>query len=250
MRIGRKVTVRYCLLTVLGGVLLVPVLAGAGGKSLPSQRQWMRAHGKDKGVWAARSGDAKETLTKRDVKNWAKAAPPGKDCQAGCHVRGSLVEALRAGKVKSPGFTNAFGETPNYTGSIYPFALLTNPKNKTKHEEIFRTKGCGGCHSPQAAKDRGVKDIVGCKSCHNYSFTSDPNRLVASQNTTTDGNLHSTHATLVTVEIPLGDASAAPGTTACHYCHDVMPEGGTAACWNCHLSGHWPQVPYWKATPG
>ncbi|MBI4729012.1 MAG: hypothetical protein HY775_05860 [Acidobacteria bacterium] len=250
MRTRRKVAVRYSLLTLLGGVLLVPVLAGAGGKALPSQREWMRAHGKDKGVWMSRSGNAKKTLTKRDVKNWAKTAPPGKDCQAGCHKRGSLVEALRATKVKSPGFTNVFGETPSYSGSIYPFALLTNKNNTKKHAEIFKTKGCGGCHSPQAAKDRGVSDIVGCKSCHNFAiFSYDPNRLVASKNVATDGNMHATHGTLLNAVIPLGDASAAPGTNSCNFCHNPGPEGGTGSCWSCHLSGHWPQVPYFKEIP-
>lgn len=156
------------------------------------------------------------------------------------------MNALRT-KVTSKGFTNAQGITATFTGSLYPYALLTDPKNTTKHAEIFRTQGCGGCHSQNAAKTRGWSQLRGCASCHNFSFLGwDPNRFAGDPDPYTNGNGH--YHIAVTAETPLSDPPNA-GKPACIYCHTSSDKViGTASCWNCHLSGHWPQVPYWKET--
>lgn len=234
------------VLAMLGlAVLAVPAVGAKG--SLASQRSWMRAHGVNPGEWVSRNGGKVGVLTRTSARevpkgNWAKAAPPNVDCMRSCHDR--RINALRT-KVTSGGFKNLQGNTATFVGSLYPYALLTDPRNTTKHAEIFRTKGCGGCHSKSAASARGKSTLTGCKSCHNFSFLGwDPARFAAepSVGTNTNGHYH----IIVTAEAPLSDPANA-GKPACIYCHkNDDPVNGKASCWNCHLSGHWPQVPYWK----
>lgn len=242
----RRGTVALAVLLFAATAVAVP--AGARVVPVQSQRAWMRAHGQWPGVWVSRWGGGDGSLTRTSAKevpggNWAKAAAPRADCLASCHD--PAMQALRRTKVTGTGFTNLQGNTPSYTGSLYPYTMLTDPRNTTKHAEIFRTQGCGGCHSPAAARSGGWTVVRGCQSCHNFSFLGwDAGRLVRDPNPTTNSNLH--YHVIVAAEAPLSDPANA-GRPACLYCHTFSDRQiGKASCWNCHLSGHWPQVAYWK----
>ncbi|MFA5891215.1 MAG: cytochrome c3 family protein [Actinomycetota bacterium] len=237
-----KRTALIALAALVGAIALVPTFAGATGEPATA-RERMRAEGTEPGVF---EGEITHSMKVKDAngnvigtRDMVQAdAPPGADCQAACHS--GNIEIWRTTNANSPGFTNAFGVTPVYTGSIYPFKALSALEpgllGPNKHKEIFDTKGCFGCHSKQAAVDRGLEEITGCKDCHEFALTA-------------PGNLHTTHATLMNAEIPLGDAAQAPGTTACVYCHgDLEGSAGNASCWNCHESGHYNKAVYWAPT--
>lgn len=267
---------RAVLLASLAAVALVPALAKAEADKT-SQREYMRASGKDKGQWVRRgenfvdpvTGAAKNVHTfvfpdatddkvgitrKADiVKGRYGTSTPGTNCSSSCHGHQRFEKV-----VETPGFQNAFGSGASYSGTIDPYALMEDPANTTGHSALYKdgtgeyqwpdggpkvaVTGCGVCHSEMAAKQRGLDRIRGCVDCHNF-------KLDVATSVEKGGNLHGTHIPFLQAEMPLADSSSTVGQTSCAYCHDPSDKGGTASCWNCHLSGHWPKVPYWKATP-
>ncbi|MFA5890575.1 MAG: hypothetical protein WDA27_06455 [Actinomycetota bacterium] len=180
-------------------------------------------------------------------------AKPGSKCSSTCHQRLDK-------DVVSDGFQNASGSVAQYSGTMDALKLLEDPANTTKHNALYTAgtgsytwsgdasvadgtvtavTGCGVCHSRAAAKQRGLDRIRGCVDCHNFNL--DPAKSAEK------GNLHGTHIPFLTAEIPLADPANTSGSP-CGYCHGEANKPN-ASCWNCHLSGHWPKVPYWKATP-
>ena len=240
------------LVVLVGTMALAPMVA-SGDEERPSQRAWMRANGTNPGEWALRQKFKSDGVTPRSLTHGDRSDPTdameeagkGVDCQAGCHY--PVWEAARIQEVTQAGFTNVFGPTEfKMVGSNNPGTLLLDPNNNTKHKELFMAEGCGGCHSPKAAFDRGavneagLADLKGCKNCHDFKGgpTANP-----------ETNMHTLHTALLTAETFVANPEKA-GSTACIYCHASQDAvNGKGTCWNCHLSGHWPQVPYWKATP-
>lgn len=248
------------LAALVGALVLLP--AAADVPQDVSAREWQRANGEGEGLWTRQHTLTHEGPLKPRIWTTSNDA----DCQSNCHSAG--IEALRA-PITSPGFTNALGETPVYEGNQYPWDLLNNAENTTAHAAMFKvesgdtaSEGCGVCHSLKVAVDRGLPvtshldpvsgkekidggGIVGCQSCHNFKFIAAAS--AGDVATATAGNLHSTHATLLGAEIPLGDAEGV-GKTSCDFCHGESADA-KGSCWNCHLSGHWPKTVYWKPLP-
>ncbi|MBI4730005.1 MAG: hypothetical protein HY775_11005 [Acidobacteria bacterium] len=259
------------LVLVAGALSLAPVLAADPLPQDFSHRAWQRANGEAPGVWTRQHTLTHEAPSNPPT-NWT--GTNNADCQSACHwVPGrpegwKKIDALR-NEITSPGFTNLFGVTPTYVGNQYPWDLLTNAENQTKHALAFRDQtagndvGCGSCHSAKAALDRGLTieeewnetkkkwvvksgGITGCANCHAFAF----GKTVADPAV---GNLHATHVTFVQAEMGLADATGI-GDTACRYCHaglglEADKSNAKGSCWNCHLSGHWPKVPYWSIAP-
>jgi hypothetical protein len=144
--------------------------------------------------------------------------------------------------VVSRGLTNASGdpEQTTYRGTIKPGQMLA--ASAKKHTtEVYAAHGCAGlCHKGPHGT------VTPCVSCHSFKWED-------------AGNLHSTHIPFVTGEqsqADPGNYEAGNAETACKYCH--KPGGGSggeatggsslskASCWNCHLSGHDPNTPYWE----
>lgn len=175
------------------------------------------------------------------------------DCQSACHSL--AVEAGRSTH-NVDGFKNAFGVTSKYSGPIDPGFLITDALNDTAHAAAFNTEtqtaqdadgnwmvvgrpgGCAACHSPETAAWAGVPAIEGCRSCHNFKI------FDAEAQVNKGPSMHATHAVLLEGVKAIGDVDSPPNRPSCDYCHVQTAQGGVAACWNCHLSGHWPKVPY------
>ncbi|MBI4728862.1 MAG: hypothetical protein HY775_05090 [Acidobacteria bacterium] len=156
----------------------------------------------------------------------ADPTKPGVNCGEGCH-------AWVDGEVSQAGFTNASGdpEQTTYRGTIRAGELLAG--SKTAHRGIFQEKGCAGCHDP---KVHGA--IKSCIACHDFKIFADPAVNATSK--------HLTHIPLRTAEQPLADPeNFQKRVLVCNYCHGSTSLQN-ASCWNCHLSGHDPQTPYWE----
>ncbi len=181
-------------------------------------------------------------------------------CDSACHQWLQPV-------IHQDGFTNAAGETPSYTGTQDPATLLAQ---SSQHGAIQDAFGCSGfCHNPNVdaetatlyhktmklgvdepllPEDLALLDplafespglehgyVTSCPDCHTFSFSSPE-------------NIHLTHIPLVAAEKDYADTQSGYGS-ACDYCHSAGGDGTPTSgggCYNCHLSGHWPQPAYWK----
>ncbi len=181
-------------------------------------------------------------------------------CDSSCHQW--LQPAIQ-----QAGFTNAASETPSYSGTQDPATLLAQ---SSQHGPILEAFGCNGfCHNanldsetaalyaktmkvgvngPVLPGDAVLLDplsfdtpgavhgyVNSCPDCHAFALDAPE-------------NLHLTHIPLITVEKPYADTASGYGS-ACDYCHSPGADGNATSgggCYNCHLSGHWPQAAYWK----
>lgn len=178
--------------------------------------------------------------------------PTDQNCAVSCH----LWVKTGAEVTEEDGFTNASGikSLSQYNGPISPAELLEDGAKVTnilgnKHSSIYhgeesgKSGGCAGfCHGG-SSKPHGT--IVNCasSSCHTFE------------------NLHGVHIPVVTALQPISDPASLANENqrqvVCQYCHDVPPIIGSyttsefpknsvykGSCWNCHLSGHEPVIPY------
>jgi hypothetical protein len=155
----------------------------------------------------------------------------GKSCAGNCH------EWIKE-SVGTAGFKNAEGQNPSYKGSLRPAALLQDAENA--HSVLWKegmrpesgyikisafNPGCGGCHNV-SAESHGT--ISSCLDCHSFGGSS--------------GELHKMHVSWITDNADENNADQ-PQMSFCAYCHrddSVPPDKSSAACYNCHLSGHQP----------
>ena len=171
----------------------------------------------------------------------------GVSCASSCH------EWLGTAVVAS-GFEGSDGATRTYEGSMRPVDLLQSADNA--HSAIWRegaradgdhfrinafNPGCGGCHN---LSDESHGAVLGCLDCHDFGGE--------------NGELHTTHVAVIADHAESNDVEAvANGMSFCTYCHtpdDTPAPRSSAACYNCHLSGHQPldasaQAHFWPVGP-
>ncbi|MCX5868270.1 MAG: hypothetical protein NT009_12500 [Proteobacteria bacterium] len=168
----------------------------------------------------------------------SKTYPDPEDCQGRCHVW--LKPAIN-----SSGFAILGGEAPSYSGSAEPEALLSAAENA--HSRVCRE----GYQRPEGISDRiKVGQLSpGCRGCHNHFF---PRHGAVSVCTDchafgdpAGGTGHLNHAAYISARQNELNPGAAGGEV-CVYCHGFSAGAdsfSSAACYNCHLSGHQPLNP-------
>jgi len=144
----------------------------------------------------------------------------GKSCN-GCHYW--------LGEVEEKGIGGSF------SGSIRPENLILSGAHHSIFSKGFAGKragmkvqlinsGCTGCHNLREGRHGAITQ---CTDCHDFSSR----------------GIHDSHMKNIKETAELNGMD--PEKT-CGFCHPKGDDLYKAGCYNCHLSGHNPEIYYWK----
>jgi hypothetical protein len=127
------------------------------------------------------------------------------------------------------------GAGGSYSGSIRPEKLILSGA----HSGIFKkgfvgekkgikvqllNPGCTGCHNLREGRHGAITQ---CTECHDFSSF----------------GIHDSHTETIKGTAELNGIES---EKVCGFCHPVGNNLYKAGCYNCHLSGHNPELYYWR----